>query len=475
MGRKVTPLTLLFSAIILFASCLGSDSDSTTYYGDTAITAFSLGTLNRYLLTTSKSGTDSVYKKTLTGSKYKFYIDQQQKQIYNPDSLPCSTDAAHVICTVSSKNSGSIIIKNVDSDTLKYYSSTDSINFSSPREFRVYANDGSGYSAYSIHVNVHKEDSATFRWSAITSNTVIASMKGMKAVANGGKIFVFGNVGGATHACYTNETDGTSWTTASSNINTQFAADAYKNVIVKGGMIYMLSGGAIYRSADGENWAEMSQSSMKKLIGASSTELYGVNESGALVRSTDDGATWTAETIDDSADKLPTQDISYSCTALSTNDSTDHVVIVGNRDVTAYPSDADAMVWGKQVEYSKGSSNNTWMYYDIAEDNNYALPRLANLTIAPYYKGMIAIGGDGEGGSTAKAFSQIYYSADGGVTWLKDNRFPMPTNFSSSKTVFAMTIDSTNHVWIICGDSGKIWRGRLNELGWATNQTEFTK
>ena len=153
MKRIIQCLAILFSGTFLLASCLSDDNDNNfVYYDDTAITSFSLGTVNQYLHTLSSEGEDSVYKVEITGSKYKFYIDQLKREIYNPDSLPAGTDAAHVICNVGSKNSGIVVIKNVDSDTLSYYSSSDSVDFTQPREFRVYSVGGAYYRAYKVSV-----------------------------------------------------------------------------------------------------------------------------------------------------------------------------------------------------------------------------------------------------------------------------------------------------------------------------------
>ena len=101
----------MVAALCMYTSCLKSDSDSDVkYYDDTAITSFSLGTVNLYLHTKSKSGEDSVYKTTFAGSAYKFYIDQKTFEIYNPDSLPYGSDAAHLLCTITSKNSGVVVL-----------------------------------------------------------------------------------------------------------------------------------------------------------------------------------------------------------------------------------------------------------------------------------------------------------------------------------------------------------------------------
>ena len=135
----------MLSVVVLLASCLDDDVSETVYPSDAAITAFSLGTLNCYRTVKSSKGVDSTYKSNVTGSAYKFYIDQLNRTIYNPDSLPFGTDVAHVICTIASKNSGSVVIKNVDSDTLKYYNSTDSIDFTVPRQISVYSLDGTNH------------------------------------------------------------------------------------------------------------------------------------------------------------------------------------------------------------------------------------------------------------------------------------------------------------------------------------------
>ena len=95
------PLVLLMAMALLMASCLKDDNDNDyTYYNDTAITAFSLGTINQYVSSKTASGNDTTIKTTLVGSKYRFFIDQQNDSIYNPDSLPCFSDVKQVLATI---------------------------------------------------------------------------------------------------------------------------------------------------------------------------------------------------------------------------------------------------------------------------------------------------------------------------------------------------------------------------------------
>ena len=86
MKRNLFPITLLLAGVMMLASCLNDEDDSTkiTYYGDAALTSFSVGTLTRtYLnnkgeaLKSTVDGTDSTT--TVDGSKYKLTIDQLKR------------------------------------------------------------------------------------------------------------------------------------------------------------------------------------------------------------------------------------------------------------------------------------------------------------------------------------------------------------------------------------------------------------
>ena len=164
MNKHISALFALILGALLMTSCLGSDSDSDViYYNNTAITAFSLTTVNRYIHTTTKSGKDSVYKKALS-NPVTFYIDHYNKKIYNADSLYADCDLGHVLASISTKNSGVVVVKSMISDTLFTYSATDSLDFTKAREIRVYSNDGSNYRAYEVTVNKHQVETGKLLW-----------------------------------------------------------------------------------------------------------------------------------------------------------------------------------------------------------------------------------------------------------------------------------------------------------------------
>ena len=68
--RQFKIWSMMLVALTAMTSCLSSSNDETTLYNDAAIIKFTLGTVNRYLHTTTASGADSTYKVTFTGSNY---------------------------------------------------------------------------------------------------------------------------------------------------------------------------------------------------------------------------------------------------------------------------------------------------------------------------------------------------------------------------------------------------------------------
>ena len=69
------------------------------------------------------------------------------------------------------------------SESLKYFYSTDSTDFSVPRDFNVYSNSGVAYRKYTVRVNVHKENAEDFVWKKMTTDNALAGLVGMRAVA----------------------------------------------------------------------------------------------------------------------------------------------------------------------------------------------------------------------------------------------------------------------------------------------------
>lgn len=468
---------LLLSAVVL-SSCLGDDNSNLTYYDDTAITAFSLGTLKRTMHTTSSTGEDSTYTASLSASGYYFFIDQTACEIYNPDSLPIGTNNSKVVCSITTKNSGVVMIKNIDSDTLSYYSSSDSIDFSSPREIRAYSLSGLYYRAYTVSVNVHQEDSTEFNWIQLDAQKdILGNATGMKALCLGGRVYVFCSDGSATEAYYADESDGTNWYSLALDTKIARSPQAYDNVLLKGDTIYtMCDDGTIMRSADGETWETVTVASIDKLVGyGGEGYLYGLSSDGIMV-SQDYGKTWRPDLHDDDIQYLPTENVFCFTKDLATNEQASRVILVGSRSYGDYPSDTIGVTWSKIEEYAADSEAHSWIYHDNSDYKSQTLPRMSNMAVVYYGDGLLAMGGAGVGdGNNEEAFKLMYSSTDLGLSWQEEDYFAFPDDFDKTATCVGATVDSNNNLWIVCGGTGQVWRGRLNKYAWSDIETSFTK
>ena len=450
----IKPFKILFwllTATLLLSSCLKSDDDNnSTLSSDAAITNLSLGTLNRYIHTTSSTGKDSVYKTTFDGSEYKFSIDQEHHRIFNTDSLPTYTDVKHVLCTVSALNNGVVLLKSEISDTLFYFSSTDSLDFSNPRELHVMSSDGSAEQIYSLQVNVHQEEGETFVWSQHSKSNEIAALDNMKAVFLKDALYVYGVQAGKTVGYVTK--DGETWT----SLEEIDDAEAYQNMLVFGDAIYMIADGSLQKTNDGKTWEVIKNSvDVKQLIATSYTELYALNADNKIMVSSDEGKTWVEDELDEDASWLPVQETAYVCVPLRMTDYADYILLAGTSPAVSSIS----AVWRKIVEYDLQGLVDKWVYMERVDDNLLALPQLHHLQLMAYDDGVLAFGvKDG-------SFSSIYQTRDNGINWKKNSKYQLPKKFEGDVNSFAAATDG-NEIWLLSGGTGEVWQGHLNRLAW---------
>ena len=473
MKRFWLPLVAAWCTVCIMSSCLG-DNDEITYYDDTAITAFAVSTVNCYQYVTSKSGTDSLVKTTISGSSYKFYIDQLNHEIYNPDSLPYGTDAAHVLCSVSTRNGGQLAIQSMTSDTLMIFNTNDSVNFSQPRKVFVYSNRGTSFQAYTVKVNVHQEQANAFHWNLMAEGTELSALQGMKAIWSGGKMYVWGTANGLTTNIWATADDGASWTMPVPQWNGVLDGNAWKNVVAWNGKMYALSHGMLVATTDGTDLDVVAQApQLKQLLAAGTGKIYGVNTDGQMTSSTDGGQTWQPETMDTGAEWLPTREVSGCLLKVAADKEEERIVVVGNRDGETYAADANALVWGKLEDYGPNAIAHSWIFYNTDSSNRNLLPRLNQLSVTTYGEGMVALGLGGFGQCTESPLTAIYESRDGGINWRKRSYLPLPASIDKGANALTMAADDRQCLWIIC--VGQVWRGKLNKLSWDNPQTIFTK
>lgn len=453
MKRKFFAFIALITATLSLSSCLSSDETTVEYTHDTAITAFSLGSLDRY--TKTKAGKDTLLKANVTGSDYKFYIDQAQRKIYNVDSLPCGVRDTAMLATISSKNSSPILLMDINkTDSVAgYYSSSDSINFSKPRFIRVYSSDYSAYAQYQVTVNVHKELPYEFKWHELAqNNSQLAAFSDLKAVACGEDIYVFGKTAEGTKVLKSAINDGSAWSSITMNVG--LSSDAYQSAVALDGKLYISDAGKVYASADAERWAEVSENAdIKQLIGASSKYLYAYTAAGISV-SKDKGASWEQEKLDTDADSLPTQNISMNVAGVLSAKNVENVMLMGTRDKAL--NNTIATTWLRTVDYDDDANAEAgqWNYLEIEKNQSGKMPWLDQVITCAADTGFVALGSNGK----------WYKSQDAGLTWKQDKMVVLPAKFATDGR-FAFCRDKQHYYWII--RNGYVWRGRFNIDGWS--------
>lgn len=463
MSHKILPVLVLFAISLSMASCLDDEKEDLVYYDDTAITRFSIGTLNKYYTVKSSTGEDSIVKTTTDCSGYKFSIDNYANTIYNTDSLPIGIDVSKVICNISTKNSGIAVWyqkSSTGTDSLSYVSTTDSVDFTSPRELRVYNTSMTAYRKYTVSVNVHKEEADTFVWRNIANDATIANMRSMKCVCADNKIYLFGSDGVDTKVFMADDADFTGFTPISVAPYV-LGADACRNIAALGNTVFVLDGTSLMKIEASTITAISANAPVSRLIGAGNNRIYGYDGNGNILYSTD-GTAWEVCGKDDDAGFLPTDDINLVAVPSRTNNDTYQLTLVGNNGSPL------AQVWGKVEEGLTATDNQPWSHYVFGNENAYRLPAFENLNAIRYDRSIIALGYSRQQGS--KVFTPFYTSKDAGITWRNDSTITMPEGFDCSAQTFTMTVDNDYHIWIICGGSGQVWRGRLNKLGWANKE-----
>lgn len=434
-------LGVLLFAMAALSSCLG-DKDEVTVYSDTAITEVTLGTLNRYTYgTSSKTGNDTVVKSTLTGSNYRLTIDQIAHTIYNLDSLPMGTDIAHVVLSsLSTKNSGVVVLKSLISDSLQYVTTTDSIDFTQPRILRVYSSDGTAYRDYTMTLTVSTTTGTTFGWQKVAERNELKGWADKHLVAFGDTVALVD--------------DGI---ISVSDNRTMDGQPALVRLDKEGCMEFASSLQGVWK-------AVAVKVPVSRLIGATEHEIFAIGTDGRLKVCTfnlsellsftegeqwalqADNTLWRDETLDDEVILLPTNDIAMTSWSYAPADSTDYVLLAGNCDA----DDTNATLWRKLSRYHRPGmvTEGQWAYMPVDFDNKHTLPKQDGLSIA-YYNGVVlAVGSNME----------MLQSRDQGISWKATTTYALPSALRGTRV--AMAADTKDRLWLAT-DEGELWMGML--------------
>lgn len=444
----------LFAVSLVFTSCLNDDDTTTTYSSDAAITAFSISNIETEFTTrTYDDSDDSTYTVTLTGSDYTFVIDQANNLIYNPDSLTYGTNVSKVVTSVT--NGGySLTYKKNDADTI--YTSTDSIDFTSPAVFKSWAQNGTSRQ-YTVKINVHQCNPDSLIWNPLASNFKGDVILGkQKAVLLKDKIFIYGENANQVMVTSSSISDGTNWTPPAKITGLSEMAD-YSSAIVFNNNVYILCGSTLYKSDNGTTFSATPNNNVKfkQLLAINGKYLNGLDGDNKVVFSSD-GTSWNTD--NKSFTNLPDFCTSYVNYNQLSNPSLCKSILMGTY---ANKTDSIASVW----EVENGTE---WSKYDITE--SFDCPNLVNLSMIRYNGKLYAFGGHSLNKITEiESFKAFYNSIDEGISWRKTKEnMIFPTSWLGNNNDFSFLVDSNNYIWIIFSKSGPlgycVWRGQLHRL-----------
>lgn len=458
MNSKHSILLVLFAVLMIFTSCLSDNETTLVYYDDASLSSFYVNTAKRtYHVTTSK-GKDSTYVSDITLTGYSFCIDEAKGLVFNVDSLPDGVNLKKCLVTVTARNSGRTFIKSLTSDSLSVVTSTDSIDFSQPRVLRVFAQDGTWNKDYTVSICVHQEKQNKLYWYKKQNSAAIASLSELKAVCFAGNLIVTGVAGNEVKMYTSNIADGIAW----QEVATPFKAAP--SIVTDGTQLYAYDGNKVYRSADAAEWTVANETTaLKCLAGASRSEVYGLSETGLLMKSNDKGATWSNDQIDSDAAYLPQLNVNGVCLQSEVNPDIDKMIIMGNRGVE---QETTSVLWAKVVDNSSPEHSQPWMYQPFTAETWHHAPAFANMSIMKYGQGMLMLGSLANDGNTAASNFGFYYSWDEGLNWWKDKRFTLPAEFACSPASFAVVSDTNKRFWIICAGTGDVWQGYYSTWAW---------
>lgn len=469
MKSKTINIAVLLAALFSLVSCLDTNDGDYVYTDDSAVTAFSVTSAKKAVHVRASNGADSVYTTSVKLSAYKFVIDQQRCVIYNPDSLPYGVDPTKLLVSANSLNSGSLVLKSMTSDSLSYLSTTDSLDFSKPRELQVYSLSGAAVRKYEVRVNVHQEPADKFNWTKLPNPTAFTSARSVKS-------FVVTTASGTTRR-FLLASDGTmttvyradgddAWTAATPDFNHTLAAETYRSAAVKHDTLFVCDNGVVMATTDGNTWTQQTtaEAGVARIIAANPIRLYAYNNEGVMLSSDDSGKTWKAASIDESASLLPNGEIAYATLPLATNPNAYRTLLIGSvpeASTTAFS------IWGKIDEGNAYSENQPWMFYDHNTLNRHELSLMQNFSAFTYDGKIMMVGNED------RIYLPYFYgSCDGGITWEADTVITSPLGFFVTGP-YTVSVDKDHFIWFVSGKTGETWRGRINRLGWKKEQYEY--
>lgn len=405
-----------------------------------AITSFILGNLVRTICTE-----DTTYQAFVPGTMCPMSIDQQTRRIYNITPFPFGTDITKV--KISKVTCDGYLYYMDNDDNIILYNS-DSLDFTSPRKFLCVSSDRTSQKEYDVTINVYKAEPEQFVWDEIDDSftQIFKSVTSQKAFLLNEEpiVMAISDNKPVIIKCI----EGKWQATEMQNIGI-FEPD---KIMQWNNTFYVIVNGVIKKSEDGTNWTDITlkgNAELQYLVATSNSYLYAVNKDSIYYSA--DAETWKTDSIDNNNALLPAKDVNYIYSQMAFNSDFYYIMITGT------DKEGKTAIWKKIINTKEKVNNEQWTYYPATDEIRYTYPTDDKVVAFNYDNKIYAIGcKDG-------TLSPFYISSDNGRTWIpQTEQYIHPDGINANS--LSCVVDKDNYIWIFCGESGKVWKGRLNRL-----------
>lgn len=470
----------IFATSLFFSSCLNDDVEEIVLPAESSIQSFSIGTVSIEKVTKDSLGKDSTYIDTVSCAHYPFTIDQLKRTIENKDSLPVGSDVSRVLVKIEADSRAIAYEMRNKNGELKdtIWNETDSIDFTHPVSFKVFALNGLMGVPYRVTVNVHKQIPDTLEWSHYAAPTFSAGkLNKQKTVLLQEALYTLGTKSDGTAVIETlpiNNVRGAAWKQLAAlpaNTNT-YSAQSWKE------QLFFVADGKLYRlSTNNDKGYEQvgTLTNLHTLVGvgniaANQEVLFAYNKNKKMVALNADGSLAQNEELGFVDDKTFSSDrLTSACLQTRHNKSLTRTIVMSNASAT----DSIANVYGYTTFDDKWSK--------LSAIGKATCPNLENVSMIYYDNKLYAFGG-GMPSKDIKPFKHFYSSVDNGLTWQEVKKcmvFPQEESakhpdvhpFANYYTAgvegsYSTTVDANHFIWIVW-ENGNVSKGRVNRLGFA--------
>lgn len=447
MKDKVV-LLLVSIFVVCLTSCLGDDDDYTyTPSGDAQIYRFHLES-------------DSVPAL----ANVLFAIDNVDHKIYNPDSMAYGTVIKDkVICTVNTRGIAGIQVKQTAiSDTLAWWNTTDSLDFSKPVEFMITPMDGIHKKNYTAWVNIHTVKPDSIDWQLFASDIFPRNYTEQTVVVSNDstRFLMFAKTGDEYILRTAPLTDAGNWTDAEL---TDFPAGALLQHMVYLAdtlVVPALDGSLYYSVNDGQAWAKVEGAPYIVAVLGAIKEIK--KEPGKLAVVVKDGSDYLYYNTSDLKTWVKGEkvDAGFPVSGFGRgnyyNMYKEYLIVAAGRDLD---NNLTNHVWGTSTGLSWARYTNKMPFEEGRE----------GVMMTRYDNKFYLIGGMNEKGEASK---DIALSVDFGVSWdAADSLKILPASYDA-RAFSSLHVDKDQYLLIFGGKAtpssapfNQVWKGRVNYLG----------